>query len=126
MQSAVNVTESVSAVGPASWVVMKFGGTSVATLPRWQNIQELVASRRAEGVRVLVVVSALSGITDALKQLCAQSEAGKRIEAAEGIVRRHHALLAEMDLPLPPALECRLDDVRALAASGPGEEGELA
>ncbi len=57
---------------------MKFGGTSVATLPRWQNIRELVASRRAEGARVLIVVSALSGITDALRQLCGQGDRGQR------------------------------------------------
>lgn len=126
MQSTVNVTDSASVVGPAPWVVMKFGGTSVATLPRWQNIQELVSSRRAEGVRVLVVVSALSGMTDALKHLCAETEAGKRIEAAAGIVERHHALLAQMDLPLPAALERRLADLCDLAASGPGSLGELA
>ncbi|HEV2679981.1 MAG TPA: hypothetical protein VGV14_05740, partial [Rhodanobacter sp.] len=69
---------------------MKFGGTSVATLPRWQNIRELVASRRAEGARVLVVVSALTGITDSLKQLCVQGEPGKRSEAAKAIVQRHY------------------------------------
>ena len=75
---------------------MKFGGTSVATLPRWQNIRELAASRRAEGARVLVVVSALSGITDALKQLCAEGDKGKRVEAARAIEQRHYELLGHM------------------------------
>ncbi|NUR22196.1 hypothetical protein, partial [Frateuria sp.] len=69
---------------------MKFGGTSVATLPRWQNIRELIASRRAEGARVLVVVSALTGITDALKQLCAEGNGDKRRPAASAIAQRHH------------------------------------
>jgi len=85
----------------APWIVMKFGGTSVATLPRWQNILELVASRRAEGARVLVVVSALSGITDALKQLCAEGEKGKRNEAAKAIATRHDELLSHMQLAMP-------------------------
>ena len=105
---------------------MKFGGTSVATLPRWQNIRELVASRRAEGARVLVVVSALSGITDALKQLCAQGDKDKRIGAARAIAQRHYELLEHMELALPAALDARLKELLALAESGPAQLGELA
>ncbi|TCI07430.1 bifunctional aspartate kinase/diaminopimelate decarboxylase [Dyella soli] len=105
---------------------MKFGGTSVATLPRWQNILELVASRRAEGARVLVVVSALSGITDALKQMCAQEDKGKRIEAAKAIAQRHYELLDHMQLAVPDTLAARLAELAQLAADGPATLGELA
>ena len=105
---------------------MKFGGTSVATLPRWQNIRELVASRRAEGARVLVVVSALTGITDALKQLCAQGDQGKRNEAAQAITQRHYELLEHMQLALPDTLGVRLHDLAALADEGAAALGELA
>jgi len=105
---------------------MKFGGTSVATLPRWQNILELVASRRAEGARVLVVVSALSGITDALKQLCAQEDKGKRIEAAKAIAQRHYDLLDHMQLAVPDTLGARLAELAQLAEDGPSLLGELA
>ncbi|MGN2254569.1 bifunctional aspartate kinase/diaminopimelate decarboxylase [Frateuria sp. GZRe12] len=107
-------------------MVMKFGGTSVATLPRWQNIRELIASRRAEGARVLVVVSALTGITDALKQLCAEGNGDKRKAAAGAIAQRHHDLLGHMQLPLPDAVAARLADLAALAAEGPALLGELA
>ena len=105
---------------------MKFGGTSVATLPRWQNIRELVASRRAEGARVLVVVSALTGITDALKQMCAQEDKGKRIEAAKAIAQRHYDLLDHMQLAVPDALGARLSELAQLAEQGPAVLGELA
>jgi len=105
---------------------MKFGGTSVATLPRWQNIRELVASRRAEGARVLVVVSALTGITDALKQLCAQGDQGKRNVAAQAITQRHYELLEHMQLALPDTLGARLHDLAALADEGAAALGELA
>ncbi|WP_229679203.1 bifunctional aspartate kinase/diaminopimelate decarboxylase [Dyella caseinilytica] len=105
---------------------MKFGGTSVATLPRWQNIRELVASRRAEGARVLVVVSALTGITDALKHMCAQEDKGKRIEAAKAIAQRHYDLLDHMQLAVPDALGTRLADLAKLAEEGPAALGELA
>jgi bifunctional diaminopimelate decarboxylase / aspartate kinase len=122
------VTSNASApltVG-APWIVMKFGGTSVATLPRWQNIRELVASRRAEGARVLVVVSALTGITDALKQLCAQEDKGKRIDAAKVIAQRHYDLLDHMQLAVPDALGARLAELAKLAEEGPATLGELA
>ena len=105
---------------------MKFGGTSVATLPRWQNIRELVASRRAEGARVLVVVSALTGITDALKQLCGEGDQAKRKAAADAIAQRHYDLLAHMQLETPPTLGERLRVLAELADKGPSELGELA
>ena len=105
---------------------MKFGGTSVATLPRWQNIRELVASRRAEGARVVVVVSALTGITDALKHLCTQDDKGKRIEAAKAIAQRHYDLLDHMQLAVPDTLASRLSELAKLAEDGPAALGELA
>jgi diaminopimelate decarboxylase/aspartate kinase len=105
---------------------MKFGGTSVATLPRWQNIRELVAGRRGEGARVLVVVSALSGITDALRQLCRQAGHTQRGEAAQAIVQRHYELLEHMQLALPDALNGRLGELVRLADEGAAGRGELA
>jgi diaminopimelate decarboxylase/aspartate kinase len=122
----VNPQSPASLTNDAPWIVMKFGGTSVATLPRWQNILELVASRRAEGARVLVVVSALSGITDALKQLCAQEDKGKRIEAAKAIAQRHYDLLDHMQLAVPDTLGARLAELAQLAEDGPALLGELA
>jgi bifunctional diaminopimelate decarboxylase / aspartate kinase len=122
------VTSPTSAPLPADapWIVMKFGGTSVATLPRWQNIRELVASRRAEGARVLVVVSALTGITDALKQLCGEGGQDKRRAAAGAIAQRHYDLLEHMQLALPDTLGSRLSDLAGMAADGPAPRGELA
>ncbi|MEO6801002.1 MAG: bifunctional aspartate kinase/diaminopimelate decarboxylase [Rhodanobacter sp.] len=109
----------------APWIVMKFGGTSVATLPRWQNIRELVAGRRAEGARVLVVVSALSGMTDALRQLCRHADVTQRKEAARAIAQSHYELLEHMQLALPQTLGVRLDDLVRLAEEGAAGRGEL-
>jgi bifunctional diaminopimelate decarboxylase / aspartate kinase len=122
----VNPQSPASLPADAPWIVMKFGGTSVATLSRWQNILELVASRRAEGARVLVVVSALTGVTDALKQLCAQGESGKRSEAAKAIAQRHYDLLDHMQLAVPATLGERLSDLAKLAEEGAATLGELA
>ena len=105
----------------APWVVLKFGGTSVATVERWKTILKLAAARRAEGARVLAVVSALSGITDALKALCTCT-AGQRATALAGIVERHRQLAAQMRLADLAGMEHWLASLQALvAAAAPGQ-----
>jgi len=59
----------ISGAGKAmqsDWVVMKFGGTSVAGRPQWQETARLVRGRQAEGFRVLLVRSAVAGVTNRL------------------------------------------------------------
>jgi diaminopimelate decarboxylase/aspartate kinase len=52
------------------WVVLKFGGTSVSQKYRWDTIGKLMRARaEQEQCRVLVVVSALSGVTNQLQSL---------------------------------------------------------
>lgn len=53
---------------PLPWVVLKFGGTSVATAERWQIIIGEVFRVRAAGERPFVVVSALSQVTNRLNR----------------------------------------------------------
>ena len=54
---------------PEQWRVLKFGGTSVAGLSQWETIAELTAQHRREGHRVLLVCSAIAGVTDMLEAL---------------------------------------------------------
>src|SRR6185437_11680754 len=89
---AIHPPMTASAAAPlasdAPWVVLKFGGTSVATADRWRTIQQLAAARRAEGARVVIVVSALAGVTDALKALCACTPSEREMAVAK-LVERH-------------------------------------
>ena len=55
--------------GGSSWVVLKFGGTSVSTLTNWRNIAAVVRQRLNGGSRIMVVHSAITGITDRLEKL---------------------------------------------------------
>lgn len=55
-------------VGP-SWVVLKFGGTSVSNERNWRSIAATCRERLATGARVLVVHSAVTGVTDRLEKL---------------------------------------------------------
>lgn len=50
-------------------IVQKFGGTSVGNTDRIKNVASRVAKHRAQGDRVVVVVSAMSGVTDSLIRL---------------------------------------------------------
>jgi aspartate kinase len=47
-------------------IVMKFGGTSVATGENIRHVANLVADSAKKGCSVIVVVSALDGTTDKL------------------------------------------------------------
>lgn len=55
-----------------SLIIQKFGGTSVGTLERIQNVAAIVAKTQAAGHDVVVVVSAMSGETDRLIQMANQ------------------------------------------------------
>ena len=55
--------------------VQKFGGTSVATVERIKHVASKVAASRAQGHKVVVVVSAMSGETDRLIGLAREASA---------------------------------------------------
>ncbi|HPU55711.1 MAG TPA: aspartate kinase, partial [Verrucomicrobiota bacterium] len=50
-------------------IVQKYGGTSVANTDRIKNVASRVASYHARGDKIVVVVSAMSGVTDNLIRL---------------------------------------------------------
>jgi len=88
------------------WRVFKFGGTSVSTRSRWDTICRVTSTAFAQRRRVLVVVSALSGVTDQLKAITQQVD--KRTgcqEIIQAIRKKHQSLLDEMGLQANNALE---------------------
>jgi len=79
-------------------IVLKFGGTSVADAEAIERAGRIVASRLDRGP--IVVVSALSGVTNALLALAEQAAKGHLIgalRAVEGLRERH---LAQAELLL--------------------------
>src|SRR6185503_1433511 len=52
-----------------SLIVQKYGGTSVGNTERIKNVAARVAKHRAKGDQIVVVVSAMSGVTDNLIKL---------------------------------------------------------
>jgi diaminopimelate decarboxylase/aspartate kinase len=99
---------------PQRWIVLKFGGTSVSRRHRWDTIGRLARQRaQDEDARVLVVVSALSGVTNELQAIAdGAGDAAARIEA---LSERHRAFARELELD-PVHLDARLAALQALQA----------
>ncbi len=53
-------------------IVAKFGGTSVADVQRIENAAEKIVKEIALGHKVVVVVSAMSGVTNQLVEYCSK------------------------------------------------------
>jgi diaminopimelate decarboxylase/aspartate kinase len=108
----------------APWVVVKFGGTSVSTRVRWKNIRRIAASHSARGRRVVIVVSALSGITDRLKAIAEARNEEARRAVRDEIVARHEAMLAELEVPRA-VLDARLAELDRLIADPRRTRGDV-
>ncbi|MFL6592987.1 MAG: bifunctional aspartate kinase/diaminopimelate decarboxylase [Luteimonas sp.] len=98
---------------PDRWIVLKFGGTSVSRRNRWDNIGAIASKRMLEqDARVLVVVSALSGVTNALQAIADGGDAGPGIDA---LVARHLDFARELGIDAQAVLGQRFGVMRALA-----------
>src|SRR5262245_60422190 len=98
------------------WVVLKFGGSSVSSADNWQNILAVVRKRQADGLRPLLVHSALSGITDLLDELLLRAATGDWAPVLAQIEERHRALGRELGLATVPELERHFEELRRVAS----------
>ena len=94
----------MSSPDPSSWVVNKFGGSSVADADCFARVAAILESH--PGQRLAVVLSACRGVTDALLQLVALAERQDPAWHAElAALRLRHAELATALLPPLAAAE---------------------
>lgn len=104
---------------PTERVVMKFGGTSVRDA---EAIRRLAAIVGREDRRALVVVSALSGVTDQLEELSSQATGGERAALGDVIdsIRHRHLRLAEelvssaAQVDVTSAIDAACQELRAM------------
>ncbi len=81
--------------------ILKFGGSSVASPERINNVIEIIKSNQAENSRVIVVVSALGGITDQLVKLCELIPVDKtKCESLILEIEQRHLLVIKELLPM--------------------------
>lgn len=94
-------TDSVETAYPDSpWVVMKFGGTSVSTGARWEVIRELVRERLAQGLRPVIVHSAIAGVSNTLEEVIAAAIKGDAASELERVRDRHEQLAGELGVAM--------------------------
>jgi diaminopimelate decarboxylase/aspartate kinase len=105
-----------SASTEGAWVVLKFGGTSVSNRANWLRISDVIRARLADGARVLVVHSAISGITDRLEKLLAAALDNQYEAALAAIEARHRELVDELGLSVGERLAAHLAELRQVAA----------
>ena len=94
----------MSSSDPSSWVVNKFGGSSVADADCFARVAAILESH--PGKRLAVVLSACRGVTDALLQLVALAERQDQAWHPQlAALRQRHAELANALLSPPAAAE---------------------
>ena len=101
---------------PAPWVVLKFGGTSVATAENWGRIADRVRQLRSDGKRVWIVASALSQVSNHLEAAIEEALGDRELTSLAWIRDTHEALAADLGLEAvqyAPVAE-RLDELGRL------------
>jgi len=79
------------------WLVLKFGGTSVTGKQQWETIESLARQRLDQGYRVLLVCSAMAGVTNALQDLVEQADTHDGNEVIK-ILSRHRQLASQLGI----------------------------
>lgn len=98
------------------FVVLKFGGTSVATPERWRTILEQARARvDAEGLKPVVVCSAVTKVTDMLGRLVDEAEHGRQAGPLAQIRDRHAELARGLGVDLEQTLGVELAEIERLA-----------
>jgi bifunctional diaminopimelate decarboxylase / aspartate kinase len=100
-----------------SWVVLKFGGTSVSSAANWHNIVGVLRDRLASGLRPVVVHSALSGVTDRLEALCSAAVMGIHAPILAQIDAAHRELARDLSIVPGRDFETFMDELRHMAVA---------
>ncbi len=100
----------------SDWIVLKFGGTSVSQKHRWNTVARLINQRAdMESARVLVVVSALSGVTNSLQAMCERhSDREFLSQQCAALVERHVSFCADLGLDASEVISKRIEVLQTL------------
>lgn len=103
-------------IADSSWVVLKFGGTSVSTAGNWATIAGLVKNRIADGLKPVIVQSALQGVSSALGALLDTAITADPHDGLAAIQQRHFELAEDLKLDGRAILGDLLDELERLIA----------
>lgn len=98
------------------WIVLKFGGTSVASRERWDTIRGRALAALDEGKRPVIVCSAVSGVTNRLEALPDAAREGDGDAIVDEVRAVHVALAEALEIPVPEPVVTLLDELERLVA----------
>jgi aspartate kinase len=100
-------------------LVMKFGGTSVGSTRAMAGAVEIIQQARAEWGRVVVVTSALSGVTNQLLESAERAVAGEvsQLPEAEQALLANHVSIAAALIPDEAQRTRALEEISGLVRS---------
>ncbi len=113
------------------FVLLKFGGTSVASPAHWTTIRREVGDRLAAGETPVLVLSAVRGTTDLLGALASEPDAAVRRGTVDEIAERHRALALQLGLAPDEVVAeelsalARASDAQGALAAPPPVRAEL-
>lgn len=87
-----------TSIADSSWVVMKFGGSSVSTAQSWSTIAKLIQHRLDAGLNPVIVHSALEGVSNALEDILHLAVMGDPSEALGQLRLQHYELADQLGL----------------------------
>lgn len=96
-----------------TWRVLKFGGTSVRGRSQWETIASLAQQRLDNGHRVVLVCSAVSGVTDALQALADNADNYDAGDLA-AILDRHLELANDLQVDAKELVRKAAEDIARL------------
>ncbi|MGX5201084.1 aspartate kinase [Aliikangiella sp. IMCC44632] len=103
------------------WVVLKFGGSSVAEPAHWHTISHAVAQKHQQGLRPILVFSALKNVSNLLEALLHQALAGVHPNALQQLKELHINFASQLHLEvnelLRPIFEQLNEDCSAITKS---------
>jgi diaminopimelate decarboxylase/aspartate kinase len=99
-------------VNQTQFVVMKFGGTSVASIERWNTIASQARLRQSEGLRPVVVCSAISGISDHIETILERCLDGEGDHAVAQMEEKHSELAQALGVDLQATIGSELTLIR--------------
>ena len=103
-------------IARSDWVVMKFGGTSVSSAANWKTIAERVQDRLNAGFQLVVVHSALKGVSNALEQTLQSAVGGRSSDHFDALTHQHYELADALGLDGPSLLDTVLQELGQLIA----------
>lgn len=101
-----------------SWVVLKFGGSSVSSQTDWDNIASIVKSNIESGKKVAVIHSAFKNVTNELEAIAQLAVADESDEALNQLLNKHKAMAHELEVdatlldPWFDSLQIAIADIR--------------